>query len=493
MDEVFVYLVENYYMKGDATWLSAEELNKYIDRAMKIAPNVIGNLAPEMKLPDLATGKEVSLHSVKAKYTVVVFYAPTCGHCKEEMPKIDSMYRAVLKGKGVKIFTVSTEGDEVAAKDFVKRYKLEDWITTWDPEHVGDWRSNQFGYHIVKVLDRRADKGELKVAQILVQIRKSEGEEGVKRAKKRADSVMARLKSGAKFSDMVAEYSDDKFTINDSGVMKPFTAGRMVPAFEDAAFGIKKVGDLAGPIQTDYGFHIIKLLDKTPLKPYDTMYAQLKRKVENDARAQTAKDIYFEKIKSSNGFREYPENYTELFNKIQAIPDTGADAKMIKPADYDFMSKPLFVLAGKNYAQRDFVSFLYSLTRGRINGPKTTVVRDAYSLWVTNVVTDFQEHKLVEEHPDFKLLMTEYRDGIMLFELMDRNVWSKASKDTVGLKAFYESHKAKYMWDAGFEGAVYKFKSKAAYDTGMIMIRQKKYTEEEIAKAINTTERPDAA
>lgn len=141
MDEVFVHLVETYYMKGDATWLSSDDLNKYIDRAMKIAPNVIGNLAPEIKLPNLTTKKEESLNTLKAKYTLLVFYAPTCGHCKEEMPKIDSLYRAVLKAKGVKIFSVITEVDEVAAKDFLTRYKLTDWLTAWDPEHTGDWRS----------------------------------------------------------------------------------------------------------------------------------------------------------------------------------------------------------------------------------------------------------------------------------------------------------------------------------------------------------------
>jgi thiol-disulfide isomerase/thioredoxin len=157
MDEVFVYLVENYYMKGDATWLSSEELNKYIDRAMKIAPNVIGNLAPEIKLPDLASGKEESLHGVKAKYTLLVFYAPTCGHCREEIPKLDSLYRASLKDKGVRIYSVSTEGDEVAAKDFVKRYKLDAWETTWDPEHVGDWRSKYDVYSTptIYLLDER--------------------------------------------------------------------------------------------------------------------------------------------------------------------------------------------------------------------------------------------------------------------------------------------------------------------------------------------------
>jgi len=349
----------------------------------------------------------------------------------------------------------------------------------------------QFGYHIVKVLDRRADKGEIKVAQILIQVSKSKGEEGVKAARMRADSVMTMLKGGANFADMVAKYSDDKFTVADSGVMKQFGSGRMVQVFEDAAFALKKPGELAGPIQTEFGFHIIKLLGKYPLKPYDTLYTQLKRKVENDARAQTAKDIFFEKIKAQNGFKEFHDNYTEVYNKLIAIPDTGADAKTIKPDEFRNMSKPILVMAGKNYTQSDFVAFLYNLSRGKLNGSRPTVIRDAYSLFVNNLVTDFQEHKLVEENPEFKMLMTEYKDGIMLFELMDRNVWSKASKDSAGLKAFYETHKGKYMWEPGFEGAVYKFKNKATYDTGMIMIRQKKYTEEEIAKAVNTNDRPD--
>ena len=140
MDEVFVYLVENYYMKGDAFWLNSDELSKYTDRAMKIAPNVIGNLAPEVKVPNVVTKKEESLLGFKAKYTLLVFYSPNCGHCQHELPELDSVYKAVLKSKGMRIFTVATEGNEKAINDFVTKYKLEDWTNTWDPEHLGDWR-----------------------------------------------------------------------------------------------------------------------------------------------------------------------------------------------------------------------------------------------------------------------------------------------------------------------------------------------------------------
>jgi len=141
MDEVFVYLVENYYMKGDAFWLKNDELTKYIDRAQKIAPNVIGNLAPEIRLPNVVTKKEESMLNMKSKYTLIIFYSPTCGHCQHEMPSIDSLYKNVLKAKGVKIYTVATEGEQKAITDFITKYNMGDWTNTWDHEHTSDYHN----------------------------------------------------------------------------------------------------------------------------------------------------------------------------------------------------------------------------------------------------------------------------------------------------------------------------------------------------------------
>ncbi len=140
MDEVFVYLVENYYMKGKAFWLTNDELNKYMERAMKIAPNVIGNIAPDVKTKNVMNGKDESMHALKGNYTLLIFYSPDCGHCQKEMPEIDSLYRAVLKDKGVKVYTVATEGDEKKISEFITKNKLESWTNTHDPEHTGDWR-----------------------------------------------------------------------------------------------------------------------------------------------------------------------------------------------------------------------------------------------------------------------------------------------------------------------------------------------------------------
>jgi thioredoxin-related protein len=127
-------------MKGDAYWLSSEELSKFTDRAMKIAPNVIGNVAPEVKLRDIFTKNTESLVNLKAKYTLLMFYSPDCNHCQKELPSIDSLYELKLKKLGVKVYTVATEAEDSKIAEFLVKNKLEKWINTSDPEHTGDWR-----------------------------------------------------------------------------------------------------------------------------------------------------------------------------------------------------------------------------------------------------------------------------------------------------------------------------------------------------------------
>lgn len=156
MDEVFVYLVENYYMKGDAFWVSSEDLEKYIDRAQKIAPNVLGRIAPELKMPDI-NGKMHSLHEFDAKYTLLIFWSPECGHCLTEMPQVDSVYKAVLKDKGVRIFGVRTEGEVDKWKEVIKNKGLEDWLHVYDPERKTRFRSDYDIYStpVLYLLDER--------------------------------------------------------------------------------------------------------------------------------------------------------------------------------------------------------------------------------------------------------------------------------------------------------------------------------------------------
>ncbi len=417
--------------------------------------------------------------------------------------KIDSIYKAITKGKADFAELAKIYSEDPGSKDkggdigFVTAlqtvYPFENVAYNTAKGKISAPFRTQFGYHILKVIDRRPARGEVEVAQILINTPKVKGDEGVREAKLKIDSIQSALKQGVPFEELVTKYSDDRFTVNQGGVMKPFGVGRMTPEFEDAAFALKNPGDVSRPVQTDYGFHIIKLIRKMPLQPYDTLLPTLKRRIENDSRAQMARDAYLENVKRSNGFKENKAAYDAIAARFSSIPDTGAAANMFKADDFRDMTETMFTLAGQNYLQSDFVRFAETTTRGKLMGPKGAVTRDLYDLYVRTVVNDFQEQQLMEKNVDFRNLMEEYRNGIMLFELMDRNVWGKATRDTIGLKEFYEKNKQKYLWEAGFRGTVYRFKDEAAKNAGMKLLRakgKKAVTDEELLKQMNTKETP---
>lgn len=416
--------------------------------------------------------------------------------------KIDSIYNAVTKNKADFATMAKNFSDDRGSRDLggdigyitalQTVYPFENEAYNTQVGKVSKPFRTQFGYHILKVLDRRPARGEVKVAQILITTPPSKGEAGIEAAHKRVDSAENDLKHGVPFEDVVKKYSDDKFTVNDGGVMPTFGVGKMVPAFENAAYALKKPGDISEPVKTEYGFHIIKLIAKYPIKPFDSLQAMIKRKVDADSRSQVAKEIYMAKVREKNGFKEYPANFNAIAERFAAIPDTGKNANTFKLADFSDMHKPLFVLAGKEYSQQDFLNYAEGVTRGRIMGPKAGVARDLYNMYVNSVVNDLQEHQLADEKPEFRNLMEEYRDGIMLFELMDRNVWGKASRDTTGLKAFYETRKGKYLWEPGFNGAVYHFKNETAMREGLKLIDKKGTTDEDLVKKLNTDSTPNA-
>ncbi len=416
--------------------------------------------------------------------------------------KIDSIYMAVTKGKAdfSKLATQFSDdrgtresgGDVGYMTSLQTIYPFENAVYTTPVGKISAPFRTQFGYHIVKVLDKRAGRGEVQVAQILLSTPKSRGEEGVAAARSRADSVEMLLKRSVPFDTLVNRYSEDKLSIAEHGVLQPFGAGRMVPAFENAAFALKNPGDFSAPIQTEYGFHIIRLIGKTPLKPFDSLQESIKRRIDNDSRSTIAHEQFMGRIKQQHGFKEYPAAMAPVMTRISALPDTGAKANSFRAADFNSMSAPLFELGRNKYTQSDFMRFAENLTRGRIMGPKQSVMNDIYKLYVERTVNDYEEHYLAENNTDFRNLMEEYRNGIMLFELMDRNVWGKASRDTTGLKSFYAKNAGKWHWEPGFQGTVYHFKDEATMKKGIVLLQKAGTKDEELYKSLNSETTSDA-
>ena len=151
MDEVFVHLVEQYYMKGEAYWLSAKDLEWYEDRAKKIAPNVLGNIGPDLNMQDVFTLKDMPLYEVKAKYTVLIIWSYDCGTCQKEVPQLDSVYRAELKGKGVKIYSIASGGELSEIQKFIDKNKIKDWVNVADINNNTQFKTKYDAYTTPKV------------------------------------------------------------------------------------------------------------------------------------------------------------------------------------------------------------------------------------------------------------------------------------------------------------------------------------------------------
>lgn len=415
--------------------------------------------------------------------------------------KIDSIYTAITKGKSDFAAMAMKYSDDGGSKanggdiGYITAlqtvYPFENAAYNTPVGKISKPFRTQFGYHILKVIDKRPASGQVKVAQIMFNTPKSKGDEGKALAKMRMDTIMTKLKAGEKFEDLASKYSEDKYSNKEGGVLNPISIGETAREFEAAAFGLKTPGDMT-QVQTDYGLHLIKLMYKIPLKPFDSLRTSLKRKVENDSRAQVAKQAFMDRIKLNNGYKDYPANYEALASKIEKLPDTGKDANTFGEKEFSSMNNPVFDFAGKSYLQSDVMTYAYNLTRGRIIGPRKAVLKDIFTLYLNSILNDFEEHKLVEENPEFKGQMTDYTDGIMLFELMDRNVWRKASTDTTGLRAFYETKKNKYMWEPGFKGAVYNFKDETSMNAGKKLLANSVVKDEDVVKKLNTEAKPDA-
>lgn len=416
--------------------------------------------------------------------------------------KIDSIYNAVTKG-GADFSAMAKkysqdQGSAAAGGDMgyitalQTVYEFENAAYNTPVGKVSKPFRTRFGYHIVKVLDKRGAIGKVQVQQILLNTTASAGADAESKAKAEVKAIFAALKKGTSFDDLVDKYSDDKFSKSNNGILDPFGVGQMVPEFEKAAISLKKPGDVyPEAIKTDYGYHIIKLVKRETIKPYDSLKENIEKRVARDSRADIAREVFFEGVKKKNNYKEYPANVDEVTQKLLQLPDTSADGGNFTIDALGTLNKPVFEINGQKYLQSDMMGYAVSITRGKIVGSKERFMNDLFKHYSRTVVQDVEEHNLVQDNPEFRAQMQEYRDGIMLFELMNNNVWGKASKDTTGLETFYKNNKQNYKWGAGYRGVVYKFKNEAAMKAGLKAMKKNSFTDEDVMKAVNNDKMPD--
>ena len=293
-----------------------------------------------------------------------------------------------------------------------------------------------FGYHLLKVHEIRENQGEILVAHIMKMFPQDITPETKISLKAAIDSIYTELQNGADFAELARTKSDDKRSAVQGGEMAWFSAGRMVPEFANAAFAIKNIGDYTKPVETAYGYHIIKKLDTKPVASFDESKEMLETRIKQDPeRSITSKQVFVDKLKVEYNYKENIKGKDELYNRN--INDTLNIAKI-----------ELFTIDNKVYTSDQFQDYLI-----KTNAEEKPFLSE-FNNWVEYEITALEDSKLEGKYPDFRYLVQEYHDGILLFNISEEKIWNFASQDSTGLEQFYGKNKNRYNWEERFKGLI---------------------------------------
>ena len=311
-----------------------------------------------------------------------------------------------------------------------------------------------FGYHIIKVTDRQEALGQVQVAHIYISLAPNSNHQDSLLKKSRIDEAYQQLMNGVSFAEVVKNYSEDKQSVSTGGKLPWFGANRMVPEFIIEVRNLKDTGDISKPFMTSFGWHIIKLLDRKKVGTFDEEKVALKSRLEKDARYKLSEESVLNRIKNEYGFKEYPK----AKDAILPVLDSTLMKGEWDPAKAAGLDKPLFTLGDQKYTQQDLAKYIAEKQNKRITDINA-FLQDTYSKFVFEKCYAYEDSRLEEKYPEFRMLMQEYHDGILLFDLTDKKVWSKAVKDTTGLRGFYNANPGKYMWEKRVNASILTVKN----------------------------------
>lgn len=297
-----------------------------------------------------------------------------------------------------------------------------------------------YGYHLIQVDDIRPARGKVKVAHIFIRADK-DNKAQVELSSKRIQEAYEKLQAGESFESVAKIYSEDFNTSSKGGVLPPFGINQMVDEFEEAAFALQSPGEYSKPFQTSYGFHIVKLVEKIKIPAFEDYKTELTKILQKQKRWEITKQSMIEKLKKEYGFVENKA----WIQKLDAEASKNGE-KITREYLLNLPDDKLFEIKGKTYSSKDFVNYVSKKIASDRPVNYCPIRKKYYPQYIGEKILAYKEENLPNEYPEYRMLVNEYRDGILLFNLMDKMVWGKSMKDTIGLKEFYEKNKHKYMW-----------------------------------------------
>lgn len=308
----------------------------------------------------------------------------------------------------------------------------------------------RFGYHLIKVTDKRDNPGKVDASHILVGLSPAPSAEEIAEAKTKINAIYDRLEQGESFEDLATKFSEDKSSSKKGGSLGVFGSGKMVENFENETFKLE-VGAYSKPFRTAYGFHIVKLNERIPVQPLSEVKGDIVKRLTSDGRAKQAKVSLVNKLKNYYHYKQ----------------DDKALAAVVKSVDSKFFKGTWKLPKGKwdkvvaqwdenVITQKDFANHLEKVQRESFEQAIEPYMYRIFDVMVNKRIYDYEKDRLEIKYPNFANLMKEYHDGILLFDLTNQEVWKKAVDDTTGLKMFHASRADNYKWDIRTEVIVAK-------------------------------------
>lgn len=309
----------------------------------------------------------------------------------------------------------------------------------------------RFGYHVVKVFNKRKAKGEISVAHIMIKI--DAEKENNKEKETKINEIYKRILQGEAFDGLAKQLSEDKSTSSNGGMLKPFSSGEIsAPEFEEVAFALKNVDDVSKPFKTQFGWHIIKLISKKGIASLAEMKPELQSKIKKDSRSKIINDS---RVKTLKAKYNITENKKALSYFKEIVSKDYFNNNWNLPSNFE-VEKMLIKIQEKVLTYKDFGQFLIKNQRNYNNRKITiaAVVDKVYESFLENELQKYQETNLIIENTDYAQIVGEYRDGLLLFDLMETEIWNVAKNDSVALKKHYKEHQKKYFFPERIDAVV---------------------------------------
>ena len=373
----------------------------------------------------------------------------------EALNKINDIRREIINGNISFEDAAVKYSDDKSAKEnkgnlgyftaFMMVYDFETAAYTTDINDISKPVKTKYGYHIIKVNERRKAVGERKVAHIMFKTGKNAKPDKINDAQNKINKTYDLLKNGDRFAEVAERFSEDRSTAVKGGVLPPFGVGKMVSEFESQAFKLNSPGDFSEPFRTDFGWHIVMLLEDFPVVLNDDLYLKVKTGIERDSRSKLSSEFMAKKLKDQYKLKVYKENFNSLRRAaVKDVQKTTWDGKNALDLD-----NPLFKIESMIFYQNDFTDYILKNQKNNNNFDNLYLDFLDKSLFV------YEESQLENKYPDFKVLLNEYREGILLFDLTNKNVWKKAVEDSLGLKKYFSDNSDSYQWEKRLSASVY--------------------------------------